>query len=255
LCGGVAARLLIAENHMGTIALVTANFGGIDRLKPLPVDPHVDSYCYTDNAGRMSTPKEVSATWHEIIVPDYPRNDFNDRLRSRYFKHQIHRLNQVRGYRWLAWTDSSLLFKNLSFLVDESEKLSRLEPHQRLLLIPHPDRDTVADEYAYIQKQISLGNDYLKSRYYYEKMREQMLYFKEVGWSAEVPLYCGTFWLVENSEIIQRALDDWWDQNIRFGMMDQLSLTPVLYSHSLSPQRLDVRLWDNEYFRYITHGV
>ena len=30
--------------------------------------------------------------------------------------------------------------------------------------------------------------------------------------------------MIENNERLRRAWDDWWDQNLRFGLMDQLSL-------------------------------
>jgi len=86
-----------------TIALVTANFGGIDVAKRLPNRSGIDAFYYTDELSAMAASLEVTSTWTRVIVPIYPRHDFSARLRARYFKHQIHRLDDVRGYNWLAW--------------------------------------------------------------------------------------------------------------------------------------------------------
>jgi hypothetical protein len=59
--------------------------------------------------------------------------------------------------------------------------------------------------------------------------------------------------MVENAEPIRCAWDTWWDQNLRFGMMDQLSLPVVLAIHGIEPQALDVVLWQNDLFTYVPH--
>jgi hypothetical protein len=71
------------------IALVTANFGGIDEVKALPDHEETDAFYYTD----QSVSPEVARTWTRIINPNYPRYDLNPRLRAKYFKLQIHRLD------------------------------------------------------------------------------------------------------------------------------------------------------------------
>ena len=109
-----------------------------------------------------------------MIVPNYPRHDFNPRLRGRYFKHQIHRLDEVRDHRWLVWADSSLQFHDLGFLADRDAQLARLAVRRRVLLVPHPDRQTISQEFQFIQDEINRGNTYLIPRYSTEKMREQM---------------------------------------------------------------------------------
>jgi hypothetical protein len=80
-----------------------------------------------------------------------------------------------------------------------------------------------------------------------------MEYFKSRGWNVEAPLFCGTVWMIENSEPPRRAWDAWWDQNLRFGMMDQLSLPVILEDHGIEPQQLKIDLWKNEYFTYVPH--
>ena len=94
-----------------SIALVSANFNSFDSVKPLPTCDGIDSFLYCDENARAALSAEVAASWTRIIVPNYPRHDFEPRLRARYFKHQIHRLDEVREHRWLVWSDSSIRFK------------------------------------------------------------------------------------------------------------------------------------------------
>jgi hypothetical protein len=235
------------------LALVTANFGGIDTIKPFPTQPGIDTYYYTEADVLAGADRAAVASWGRMIVPDYPRYDFSPRLRGRYFKHQIHRLPETEPYRWLAWADSALQFRDPTFLLREAERLATLPPHQRLALVPHPDRHTIREEYEYITREIAQGNEYLRSRYAQEKMTEQMHFFAKRGWNLEAPLWCGTVWLIENNDSITRCWDDWWDQNLRYGMMDQLSL-PVLLDHcGLEAQAMDFNLWNNFFFDWVTH--
>jgi len=235
------------------LALVTANFGGIDSLKPFPAYPDIDTYYYTGAETLVGSDAAAVSSWGRIIVPDYPRHDFSPRLRGRYFKHQIHRLPETERYRWLAWADSSLQFRDPSFLLRTAERLRDLAPHQRLALVPHPDRRTVLEEYEYIKGEIDKGNEYLCLRYAEERMTEQINFFVGRGWDLRAPLWCGTVWLIENSELITGCWDSWWDQNLRYGLMDQLSLPVLLQHFRLQPQSLEFNLWRNDFFDWVSH--
>jgi hypothetical protein len=239
---------------MGDIALVTANFDGIDDIKVLPLHKDVDAFYYTDERTLKRADKQAVASWTAVVVPNYPRHDFNSRLRSRYFKHQIHRLDEVQQHQWLTWADGSLQMHALDFMVEAVAQLRPLAPNARMLVVPHPERRTVREEYDYIQGKILQGSKYHRIRYGHEKMTEQMAHYQERGWDVDAPgLWCGTFWVVENSELFRRCWNDWWDQNIRFGMMDQLSLPVVLRQHGCTPQILNVPLRQNAHFTHAAH--
>jgi hypothetical protein len=132
--------------------------------------------------------------------------------------------------------------------------MAELCPLKRVLLVPHPDRNTIIEEFEFIQSQIQAGNEYLRIRYACEKMSEQIDYFRLRAWNLGAKLWCGTIWMIENSDPIGRAWDDWWDQNLRFGMMDQLSLPVILDQHRIEPQSMAINLWRNDYFTYIQHA-
>lgn len=249
----MAWNILRRRGRGSRIALVSASFGAIDALPALPVHDGVDAFYYTDEAGAAAATPEAAATWTRIIVPNYPRYDFHPRLRAKYFKLQIHRLDEVRQHRWLAWADSSLRFRDLRFLTESAARLRRVSSRSRVLLVPHPDRRTVSEEFRYVQGEIESGNEYLTVRYRNEKMPEQIEDYGRRGWDLHAKLWCGTIWLIENSDALQRAWDDWWDQNLRFGIMDQLSLPVILAKHRIHPQSLDVKLWDNPHFYMGAH--
>ncbi len=247
---GRAAR---PERAKAGIALVSANFGGIDAIKPFRPLPGIDTFFYTDTDALADADPEIVASWGRIIVPDYPRYDFGPRLRAKYFKLQIHRLPETEPYRWLAWADSSVQFRDASFLLREAERLAPLAPHQRLALVPHPERSTLREEYEFTRQHIANGNEHLRVRYAQEKMTEQMNFFAGRGWNLDAKLWCGTIWLIENNDPITRCWDSWWDQNLRYGMQDQLSLPVVIEAFGLEPQALQFNLWKNDFFDWVTH--
>ena len=238
---------------MSSVALISANFGGIDDIRPSLSCADVDTFYYTDAPTFASADPDITASWTRVLVPNYPRHDFSARLRSRYFKQQIHRLPETAGYRWLAWADTSLVFTDLTFLAERAEQLGALPPQQRLLLVPHPDRRTVKEEYDYVRDEIAKGSEYHRIRYANEKMTEQMEFFESQGMNVNAPLWCGTIWMVENSPLINQCWNSWWDQNLRFGMPDQLALAVLLEQFGIEPQALPVNLWNNRYFRYEAH--
>ena len=238
---------------MNDVALVTANFGEIDDLKPLPRHDGVDAFYYTDAGGFVNAAPTAVATWTRVLVPNYPRYDFGSRMRSRYFKHQIHRLDEVQRHRWLVWADSAFQFHDMSFVLGEVERLRRLPPRKRFLFIPHPDRRTILQEYEFIDGAIKDGSEYFRVRYGHEKMTEQMEHFRQSGWNLEAHLVCGGLWIVEHSDLMQRCWDAWWDQVLRYGMMDQLSLPVMLEEFGCEAQTFDVSVWKNPHFTHVGH--
>lgn len=241
---------------MEKIAFVSAAFGGIDSIKPLPTHHGIDAFCYVDEPAYAQASRATLATWTRVIIPNYPRHDFGPRLRSHYFKHQLYRLDEARAHDWLVWSDSSCRFRDMSFIPEWVARLEKLPPQKRLLLIPHPERKSVQEEYDAVQTAIAGGSNYLRVRYANEKMPEQMEYLRQHNWNAaESKLWCGTVWMIENSDLLRQCWDDWWDQVLRFGVMDQLSLPFILDRHGLDPQILDVHLYENVFWKHEGHLI
>jgi hypothetical protein len=246
------AKILKPFGFKSGIGLITANFGGIDTIKPLPPRHGIDTLYYADAEIATATSPAVTKTWTAIIVSDL-EVQLNARLRSRYFKHQIHRLPEAKSFRWLVWADSSFAFKELDFIKYLVDKLEPLAPQERLILVPHPDRETVQQEIDFVLKQIELGNEYLRVRYGADHTNEAIKYLTARGFGLEDKLWCGGFWIIENNSIINQAWDAWWNYTFRYGTQDQYFLPAVMTEYGLRPQTLNVNIFANEHFEIVQH--
>ena len=93
----------------------------------------------------------------------------------------------------------------------------------------------------------------MRVRYLNERLPEQMDHIRARGWDINAKLLCGTLWVIENKSQMHGCWNEWWDQNLRYGIMDQLALPCVLEQHGVVPQMLDVYLYQNQYFRWVRH--
>jgi hypothetical protein len=238
--------------RVNDIFLASAAFGSGDKVKQLPDHPGIYAYMHTDQA----IDPRIAATWTSVIVPDAPRRDLGDRLRSQYFKHQIHRSDQLGMHRWLAWADASLYFFELDFVREWADRLRDEPPHRRALFIPHPQRQTITEEHDFILEQIAANNEYVKRRYAAPAMRAQMDWLARSGYNLDARIYCGGFWMVERSSAMCSLLDRWWDQTIRFGdgAIDQLALGALLDRAGVEPHLLEVDLFHNQHFAFVAHA-
>jgi hypothetical protein len=230
------------------IALVTASFGALDGMRPIPSCDGIDTFFYTD--ARTLAPV---VGWKSVVWVDYPSASFHPRLRAKYFKLQIHRLEEVQPYDWLIWADSSFSFSSLDFLVKKVDALRLMPAHKRAAFIPHPQRNSVSQEYKFIIDQMKSGNDYLISRYGNDNMAGQMEFLAAKQSSSDYGLLCGGLWIVENSRMYHDFLNDWWDQVLRYSIMDQLSLSYALDFNGIEAETLGVPLYGGQYFT-IGHG-
>ena len=246
------AKILKPFGSKSEIGLITANFGGIDTIKPLPPRHGIDTLYYADAEIAAAADAAITKTWTAIIVSDLEAQ-LNARLRSRYFKHQIHRLPEAGSFRWLVWADSSFVFKELDFVKNLVAKLEPLAPRERLILVPHPERNTVKQEIDFVLEQIELGNEYLRVRYGADHTNEAIKYLTARGFSLEDKLWCGGFWIIENNSIINQAWDSWWDYTFRYGTQDQYFLPAVMTEYGLRPQTLNVNIFANEHFEIVQH--
>lgn len=230
---------------MKDIALVTASFGGVDRIRVIPSHGRVDAFYYTD--------QDAAAVegWSSVSVVDYPSQNFHPRMRAKYFKLQPHRLVHTSGYDWLVWADASFSFKSVDFLIETAGRLGKLDVWKRASFIPHPHRKSVRQEYEFIRDSINYGNGYLSSRYSADNMLGQI---NAIGTIADDNiLLCGGLWMVENSPVFHKFLNDWWDQVVRYSIMDQLSLPYALKLNGIEPQEMGMSLYQTDYFS-IGHG-
>lgn len=231
------------------IALVSANFGGIDKIKSLPAIPEINSFYYTDSGA-------VDATGWNIIYPDFPNPDVlkSHRLTAAFFKAQIHRLDYVKDADWLVWADASFQFHSLKFILDEISILQNLQEKKRFLAVPHPERRTVADEIDFVKGWLQKKDPYLTSRYTNINFTGIKNHFENKGlYCEDMNLWAGGFWIAHNNLRNREFFDMWWNCAIRFGHFDQLSMDGCFKICGIEPQRFEVNIYQNKFFTRIHH--
>jgi len=237
----------------GQIALVTANFGGIDDVKPLPAMEGIDGFYYTDRLPAAPGETAVWGGWTPVLRgADLPAS-WSPRLRGKYFKCQIHRLAETLGYRWLAWADASFRLHDLAFLKTAVEHLKRLPARRRLLLVPHPERHSVREEYEFVRTGLTAGDPYLVTRYRQDNLAAQVEQLLSERCNIDNGLWYAGIWLIENNRHTNRCWDTWWSHVQRFRVLDQLSLPPILERAALVPLPLTLPLSGNAYFQWQAH--
>lgn len=232
---------------MQQAVLVTANFGGIDELKPLPPRHGMAAYCFVDEF-EMEPRRATIATWSKLIRSREPSNIADPRVKGRYFKSQIHHLPQAGNARWLMWADARIRLFDLAFVGVALRQLSLLPENRRVLLVLHPHRSTIQEEHEFIKAQIASGDPYLTARYSPARLDEQMKSAVQDPRRLQCRLFAGGIWIVENSELMRSVWDAWWESAQHPGSMDQLSLPLALDDHGIDPVLWDLDLFDNRYF-------
>lgn len=228
------------------LALVSANLGGIDPVFPLPpLSPGLRAFYYTGAAGRV--PAEVAVTWTSII-PVLPGAD--PRYEAKFYKCQVHRLRCTAPAEHLVWSDACMRFASLA-VVDE---MVHLAAGRRAVLVPHPDRATVADEYEYVLRQIARGNRYLASRYDAGALERERDHFARRHNLARLPLWCGGFWLLPRTPEVAAFLDAWWECVNTFSIFDQCAISPLLTEAGVEVAPLHVNIFSNSYFTRVPHA-
>lgn len=226
---------------MARVLLVSANLGGLDPIFPLPAEPGVDSVYFTDQSG-------PAPGWGSVVRVT-PRG--NPRMEAKRYKCQINRLNEASGYDWLAWADASFRFRSIAFL----PLLAGVGTDGlRAALIPHPDRETVADEYTYILRQIGRGNPYLSSRYPTMDLLRERAYFSVRHDLSRLPLWSGGLWLFARGPRSDEFFDRWWDTVSRFSVFDQAAISPLLVETGIEPLPYNVNLYRNWAFERVHHA-
>lgn len=225
------------------VGLVSANFGGIDEPKPLPaLPPGLEAHYYTDRP----LPAPVHATWTRVTLGP---QGINPRLQSKVYKCQVYRF--APGADVFVWADASFRFLDLSFLTREAALLGVDEG----AFIPHPNRDTVLDEYHYVIRQLQAGNPYLCSRYTIESFEREMAHFRRRGHRLErMPLWSGGLWLLRYGPKVTRFLDAWWKCVQDFSVMDQPAISPLLDEADVKVRALDLNLYRSPFYVHEPHA-
>lgn len=225
------------------ISLVTACAGGIDPALPLPAHPPgVTSIYFRDEP----LPPDVAATWSKSL-PIQASAD--PRLAAKRIKCRLPFLPEVSRAERLVWADSCMEFSDLGFLLDWAD----LSVGERAVLVPHPDRKTVAEEYEYVLGQLRARSRYLTSRYAIEPLERERDHFARSHDLSKLPLWAGGVWMFPQSYRSRLFFDSWWEVVQQFSIFDQCAISPLLVEHGIEVVSADVHLYRNAHFTRRPH--
>lgn len=176
----------------------------------------------------------------------FPRKDLNDRLRSKFYKMCQHELEP--SAETFLWADGSYELKN-----GVCEWFSEQLGDNDVVFIQHPRNKTVKEELEDVEKGIASGEPYLTSRYKNENMREQYEHYKKLGF-PDTLLVCGGLFLRKNSPSVNQAFDDWFLENVKWTIQDQISLPYIFWKHGLKVKIIDSQcMYGGPFHRYVGH--
>lgn len=101
----------------------------------------------------------------------------------------------------------------------------------------HPERSTIVEEMEFVYSGMSqagaIGN-YLRARYRSEPMREQVQSYLQEGPAPEaMPLISSGLFLRRNTNRVNRAFEQWYIENTKWSIQDQLSLPYIIWKSGL----------------------
>ena len=153
------------------------------------------------------------------------------------------------GFDYYVWLDSTISIVRpdaIQWIVDYCDGVD-------VTFFKHSKRSSIRSELAFMEQQLKRGDHYLIDRYHNEPLAEQVAhYLQDPDFDDSVLFECGVF--VYSSRLVKdkklNLLKEWFDQNCRWSVQDQLSLPYALSKVECSHRVFDTTIFDNPYFEY-----
>lgn len=154
-------------------------------------------------------------------------------MRAKYFKCQAHRV--LPDYDAYIWIDGSVQVDSPDFVKIMLEQLDG----NGVAVTRHPTRTCIYDEISFIETVVEKGNTYLSSRYNMAELRDEVEYYRRMGYPAQNGLYaCGIF-ARRNSYMTNIAFDEWWNLCLTQTYFDQTSFCYAMWKSGVKPRAID----------------
>jgi len=153
------------------------------------------------------------------------------------------------GFDYYVWLDSTFSIVR----PDAVEWIVNYCDGVDVTFFKHSKRSSVREELAFMQEHLKRGDRYLEERYNSEPLAEQVAhYLQDPAFEDSVLFECGVF--VYSSQLVKNrntnVLKEWFYQNCRWSLQDQLSLPYALSKIACSRRVFDTTIFDNPYFEY-----
>ena len=227
---------------MNGIALISATFGGVDKIKRLPKHTCITSILYAGFDEHSRASSSTLQSWNYVSAK---KANLSGMMEAKYIK--MHMIEMQPEFDYYVWADGSIVFDDLRFVEQCCDGAEAT-------FIRHPKRKTVQEEYDFCCDQISDGNEYVSKRYSILPMQNLMGYITSFSKKYEsIDLMCGGLFVVKNTPNVQRALATWWSCVQHFSVQDQLSLGFSFLQNCVSIRDMGIELNNNQFFHLENH--
>lgn len=211
-------------------AVISASLGGIDK----PV-VHVS--------------QTLKADYFHFTDKNFPPRDkaLTPRLQAKIPKMFGWQLKP--GYGYYLWVDGNISFSRpdtLQFFYDQIQGYD-------MVVLKHHRRPNIRQEVRYLRKGIREQSTYLVSRYNGEWWQEQYSEIQRDKSYQDNLLAIGGIFMYRNTPQVQAALKEWWYQNTRYCIQDQISFAYVLRDLKVKALEIDYTHWD--YIKHVGHNI
>jgi len=202
--------------------IISANFGSIDTNNLIS-----DMILYDDSC-------------------PFPKKDLSNRLRAKYFRmcsHQIH-----PSIPYFIWVDSSIVLKE--GIIDWM--MNQLGDYDAIFF-KHSKRSSIEDEKDFVVKRIN--EKYIKVRYGDDNMEEQVQEYLNEGFPDNLLIESGLF-LRRNTEKVNRAFENWFIEQLKWSLQDQLSLPYILWKHNINFKLItEYDVYNGPFHKHMGHKI
>ena len=214
------------------IAVITANYGGIDQVHEIvPQNVPFDRFYYTE----ANSP--------------FPMHTIDNRLKAKVPKIIPHLIPELSEYDIFVWVDANVNIKSIDFL----RKLITPVIHGASISISaHPVRKSIYEEAQFIINQVNSDQRYLTARYTADSIAKEIKHIGP-GYEKSGLYYCGIF-ATKNNRHINNMRENWYLDNILFTNFDQLNFVSNVRAHNIKLATVEFGdFYHNEYYSLTKH--
>ena len=203
---------------------------------------HFISASFSRNKSKQFSIKSLN---HKITISNYDDHNYPSRRLAMHprLKSKIPKMLEWRfvDADWYVWLDDSfsVLSKTLA------EDILKVAGKNKLCLFKHPNRNSIKDEYEFMQKKLNKMNLYLFCRYAGEPIQQQVEHYLNDSSFKDHNLFSMGFFAYHKS--MKPLMLDWFLENITWSVQDQISFPYVLQKHKVKYSLFEGTFLSNPY--------
>ena len=220
---------------MKNVHIVTSNFGIIDSNSLIVPKQSVDNINIT------------FASYNDSNILNNRKNALHPRLKGKIPK-MLEWMNVDADY--YIWLDAPFEIVSEHFIQNTLNSLGDSD----ICMCKHNARNTIKDEFNFVDSLMKNGNEYLNSRYSGEAMKEQVDVYLNDSTFVDTNLFEMGFFVYSKKLIENRdynLMTDWFFHNCYYSVQDQLSIPYLLHKHKINYSTFEFDVFHNPDAKYI----